>query len=213
MIGPILRKFKPRLPKELARRDLLDIKLKESDIAIDCGANVGNITKHLCNSGATVYAFEPNPYAYQVLQERFLKKPNVHCIQKGVLDCNDKMRLYLHEFSNQDQIHWSTGSSLLDFKNNVLMDKYVEIEVVDLCEFIDSLKYRIKLLKMDVEGAEEGVECRILKKLINTGQIRKIDYVFVETHEIKIPELKSETEEIRNLLKERKIRNVNLDWN
>ena len=98
---------------------------------------------------------------------------------------------------------------LLDFKNNVLVDKYVEIEVVDLCEFIDSLKYRIKLLKMDVEG----VECRILKKLINTGQIRKIDYVFVETHEIKIPELKSETEEIRNLLKERKIRNVNLDWN
>jgi len=36
----------------------------------------------------------------------------------------------------------TTESSLLDFKGHVLFDKYVEVEIVDLSEFIRSLKSR-----------------------------------------------------------------------
>ena len=61
---------------------------------------------------------------------------------------------------------------------------------------------------MDVEG----VECQIIKKLINTGIIAKIDYFFVEVHDRSIPELKQETEEIRELIKKKRISNVNLNW-
>lgn len=204
----ILQKLKPKNKKEKAQEKFFSIHIAESDIAIDCGANIGEYTEHLCYLGGVVYAFEPNPYAFQVLKKRFQDKDNVHCIQKGVLDRNDKMRLYLHEFSGQDQVLWSTGSSLLDFKGNVLKDQYVEIEVVDLCEFIDSLHSRIKLLKMDVEG----VECRILKKIIQKGLHEKIDHIFVETHDHKVPELKVETDEIREILKKKGIKNINLDW-
>ena len=97
---------------------------------------------------------------------------------------------------------------MLDFKGNVLSDKSVEVEIIDLCEFIKSLNHRVRILKMDVEG----VECAILRKMINSGVIDKIDYVFVETHDHKIPELKTETNAIRQLIKHKKIRNINLNW-
>jgi FkbM family methyltransferase len=193
---------------EKATSQLLAVKLKPSDIAIDCGANIGNITALLCRTGATVYAFEPNPFAFKELQKRFLDNPKVHCIQKGVLDENGRMHLYLHEFSDQDEVKWSTGSSLLDFKGNVNKDKFVDVEIIDLTEFIGSLNQKVKILKMDVEG----VECKILKKLIDTGLIYSIEHMFVETHDVKNPALKDETDQIRSLLHEKKISHVNLDW-
>lgn len=209
MIRKILRKLmSQKTPEERARQQLFAVKLKKSDVAIDCGANVGEITQHLCKSGATVYAFEPNPYAFKILKDKFSNAQNVYCFEKGVLDRNETRRLYFHEFSDKDEVHWSTGSSLLDYKGNILKEKYVEISVIDISEFIRSLNSRIKLLKIDVEG----VECSIVKKLINTGVINKIDYLFVETHDHKIPELKSETDELRQMIKTMKLMNINLDW-
>jgi len=179
--------------------------LGEGDIAIECGANVGDVTEHLAESGATVYCFEPNPYAFEVLQKRFSNKENVHCIQKGVGDTASTMKLYLHENSGDDEVYWSTGSSLLNFKSNVLDDKYVDVEIVDLCEFIDGLNHRVKILRMDVER----VECAILKKIINSDVLSKIDFSFVETHDHKIPEIKDETNEVRDLIEKNNIKNIN----
>jgi FkbM family methyltransferase len=208
----MIRKFLPKLLKrwkaKRSLRELLRIKLKAADIAIDCGANVGVVTALLCRTGATVYAFEPNPFAFERLKKRFSSNPNIHCFQKGVLDKNGTMRLYLHELSDQDEVKYSTGSSLLDFKGNVLADKFIEVEIIDLTEFIESLHRRVKLLKMDVEG----VECRILNKLIDTGIINSIDHVFVETHDRKTPALKPETDQLRERLRKQKLSHVNLDW-
>ena len=209
MIRKILRKLTaPKTPEERARRQFFAVKLKKTDIAIDCGANVGEITQHLCKTGAIVYAFEPNPYAFKILKDKFSNTQNVHCFQKGVLDRNETRRLYFHEFSDKDEVYWSTGSSLLDYKGNILKEKYVEIPVIDISEFIRSLNSRIKLLKIDVEG----VECSIVKKLINTSMVNRIDYLFVETHDHKIPELKPETDELRQIIKTMEISNINLDW-
>ena len=209
MIRNVLRKLlQAKTPGQKAQEQLLSIKLGKDDIAIDCGANVGSITELLCKSGTTVYSFEPNPYAFKVLQDKFSTFQNVHCMQEGVSDKNDVMKLYLHEHSDEDEVHWSTGSSLLDFKDNVRSDKYVEVKIIDLCEFIESLNHRIKILKMDVEGAE----CGILRKIISSGVLDKIDHVFVETHDHKIPEIKAETTAIRELIEQRGIENINLDW-
>jgi FkbM family methyltransferase len=209
MIKNILNKFQFRkTSSQLSHQRLASIKIEDSDIAIDCGANVGNITHILSRTGATVYCFEPNPYAFAALQERFSKMENVHCIQKGVSDKDDTMKLYLHENSSSDELLWSTGSSLLDFKSNVSSKNYVEVDIIDLSEFIEKLDSRIRVLKMDVEG----VECMILKRLINDGIIDKIDYTFVETHDHKIPELKDETDEIRELISNNNIENIDLDW-
>lgn len=209
MLDHVLNRLFPgRNPIERARREFFAIELTAADIAIDCGANVGDVTEHLCRSGATVYAFEPNPYAFASLQRRFSQRPNVHCLQQGVLDRNETRRLYFHEHSDQDEVHWSTGSSLLDYKGNVRKDKYVDTPVIDLSEFIKSLGARVTLLKIDVEG----VEGAILRKLLTTGVIHSIAHVFVETHERKVPELQADTDELRLMLKKMKLTHVNLDW-
>lgn len=202
------RTFGPKTAEEIARKKLFSIKLKKSDIAIDCGANVGEITQYMAKFGTTVYAFEPNPHAFKILQDRFSSEEHVHCIQKGVSDKNSTMRLYLHENSDKDEVHWSTGSSLLNFKGNVLKDKYVEVEVIDLSDFIASLNHPVRILKMDVEG----VECAILRKLISRGLIGCIDNAFVETHDHKIPELVVETNEIREIIKQKGFKNIDLNW-
>ena len=107
-----------------AKRMLFSVKLGVGDIAIDCGANIGDITQHLQKNGATVYCFEPNPYAFKRLKKRFLANPKVHCFEKGVFDRNDRVKLYFHELSDSDELYWSTGSSMLDFKGNILKDKF-----------------------------------------------------------------------------------------
>ncbi len=209
MIDRVLnRLFPDRDPIGRARREFLAIELGATDIAIDCGANVGDVTEHLSSSGATVYAFEPNPYAFASLQRRFAQRANVRCFQQGVLDCDDVRRLYFHQRSEQDEVHWSTGSSLLAYKGNVRNDKFVDTPVIDLSAFIASLRARVKLLKIDVEG----VEGAILRKLLATGVIHSVDHVFVEMHERKVPELRGETDGLRRLLKTMNVTHVNLDW-
>ena len=178
------------------------------NIGIDLGANVGNITEIMASKGATIYAFEPNPFAYKVLSDRFSENSNVICINKGVLDRNDKLRLYLHENCEEDQIKWSTGSSFLEFKGNVIKEKFIEVEVIDLVQFIEEIESNIKLIKMDVEG----VECQILNKLISSSVFNKIENIIVETHDHKVCELKDETNMLRKKIRENGLTTIRLDW-
>ncbi len=184
------------------------VRLRKGDVVIDCGANVGEVTSLLAGRGVTVYAFEPNPDAFRVLRSRFEKSPYVTCIPKAVSDCGGNARLYLHEHAANDPVYWSTGSSLLSVKSNVREDTYVEVELVDLAAFIRGLGRRVRLLKMDVEG----MEAPILKRLIDEGIIDLIDHVFVETHDDRIPSLRQETDEIRRLIVEKGLRQIDLGW-
>lgn len=187
---------------------LLSVGISKNDIVIDCGANVGKITLLLAKTKAKVYAFEPNRFAFEVLAHKTSRYPNVVRIQKGVSHKKEKAKLYYHEKSNDDEILWSSGSSLLNFKSNILKEKYQEVELIDLSEFINNLARRVKVLKIDVEG----VEVDILNRLIDTGVINKIDHVFVETHDHKIPELKQETDALRKRLDTEQIKHVDLNW-
>ncbi len=183
--------------------------IQKGDVVIDCRANVGSITKILASKGAIVYAFEPNPYAFDILSNRFLHNPNVHCINKAVWDKKSTINLYLHKLSNEDQVKWSTGSSILSFKSNVDKDKFILIETVDLSDFIKALNCDIAFIKMDVEGAEID----IINKLIDTGIIKRIKKMVVETHEKKIPELYIATQQLRKRIKKEKLKHIiDLNW-
>jgi len=210
MFRKILRRIGARRSEEeRAIDDLLAVGVGKGDVVIDCGANVGKITAVLARTGATVYCFEPNPDAFRVLEDRFSSHVNVHCFNKAVSDHDGEMRLYLHEHAGEDPVYWSTGSSLLDFKSNISKDDHVTVEVVDLSRFMKSLGRNIRLIKMDVEGAE----CAILRHIIETGAIDLVDHMFVETHDHKIPELKEETDALRALIREKGLDSViKLDW-
>ncbi len=182
--------------------------LGPGDVAIDCGANVGNVTEVMARGGAEVHAFEPNPHAFQALQQRFAENPRVHCYNQGVWKEPGTLRLHMHENAESDQVHWSTGSSFLDYKSNVQRDRFWEVEVVDLAAFIKDLGRPVKILKMDIEGAE----CEVLPHLLDLGIHRTIQSILVETHDHKVPELAAPTNSIRRRIQESGIGNIDLDW-
>lgn len=183
--------------------------LKPGDVAIDCGANVGKFTELMARSGATVYAFEPNEVAFARLLETVGAFPNVHCRQAAVTAEPGAVKLYLHKYSGDDPLHFSTGSSLVQAKRNVLKDKFTMVEGVPFAEFIKGLgEQRIRLLKMDIEGAE----VEVLNKLLDEGLHERIDQAFVEVHDRQIKSLAQPTRQLRERLKALNAHQFRLDW-
>ncbi len=183
-------------------------KLKPGDIAIDCGANIGDISLKLANTGARVYAFEPNPFAYGELTRKTKDFPNVTCYKKGVWDKNTTANLYFHNQAETDEAFWSFGSSIVKDKGNVDKARSVEVEIIDLTEFIENLEKPVELLKIDIEGAE----CELLEKFIEKELYKKVKVTLVETHDSKIAGQKTKTDKIRKLIRQKEIGNINLSW-
>jgi FkbM family methyltransferase len=204
----IQRIFNKLLAKPSNSSDRFMGQLRRGDVAIDAGANVGWVTESMLNHGAVVYAFEPNPFAFDILRNKFIGNPSVHCMNKGVYDRDAVLPLYLHENSDEDEVQWSQGTSLLPFKSNVRKDKQVNVELVDLAAFIRGLGNRVKLLKIDIEGAEYEV----LTHVIKTGAIDMVDTVIAETHADRIPELRDKHNELLSLIEDRGLDNIHLDW-
>jgi FkbM family methyltransferase len=207
----IFRKLHKMAKKRRTRQTIQrfnELTFNKGDVAIDCGANIGDITQQLADAGCEVYAFEPNEDAYAILSDRFASNQMVHLIKKGVSHENTTAKFYLHAKYEEDPIKYSQASSVLDSKKNIATDSYHEIELVRLSEFINQLEKPVRLLKLDVEG----VEFEILDDLIDTGVIHKIDHVFCETHEMRIPELWAKLKNMKRRLSEENITHVHLDW-
>ena len=89
-----------------------------------------------------------------------------------------------------------------------MKNKYISVETINFSEFIKSLNQTVKIIKMDIEGAEIDV----INQLINDETYKLIGQLFVETHEKKIPELLIKTNLLKKRLKDLKINNINLNW-
>lgn len=195
---------------KLANGSIFDFELEKGDIVVDCGANVGIFTDLFQKLGAIVYAFEPNPYAFKVLNERFDTSSSVFLKKQAVSTSKRKgiQKFFFHKEHEKDKIEYSQGSSLLSEKPNVNKEDYVDVEVIDFSEFITSLSKDIKILKIDIEGAE----VELIHDLIDKNLIQGIPYVFVETHDRKILDLREETNRLRKRIKENNLNNIRLDW-
>jgi FkbM family methyltransferase len=197
-IGRYFRAFK--------NRRLFD-SLMPGDVAVDCGANVGKITRQMACPGVKVYAFEPDPNAFKALLRNVGGLSNVVCINKAVSDHDGAAKIYFNNVYDENPEKWSTGSTLLADKPNVDLNNFANVEVVDLARFIKSLDRPIAILKMDIEGEE----VKVLNKLIDTGLAEKIGYIAVETHE-RFPSLAEATKALRARIRALKLRNIDLDW-
>lgn len=183
--------------------------IQEGDIVIDCGANVGDISLLFAKKKAAVYAFEPDPLAFKVLKQRTKKFPNITCYQKGVSTRNETVRFYFHkERANVNHAAYSVSSSIIEEKNNNNPTNFIEIETIDLTEFIAAIDKRVAIVKMDIEGAEMD----ILNKFIEEKVYEKVDLMLVETHENKIPGHYEKLMRLKHLLETRNINNIKLNW-
>lgn len=183
--------------------------LRSGDVAIDCGANVGIYTIMMAIQGATVHAFEPDPAAHAKLVEATRDYPSVTVYQAAVTTTPGPVKLYFHKWAEEDPVYWSTGSSLLKAKNNVREDRYTEVQGVVLAEFIKGLDApSVRLLKMDIEGAE----VEVLNQLLDEGLHERIEAAFVEVHDRRVDELREPTRLLRERLQALGAEHFRLDW-
>ena len=164
---------------KLNNGETFELEVNSGDYVIDCGANIGEVTTFFYSHGAYVLA-----------KSSGIKK------------------MFLHEHAERDQVTYSTGSSIIEDKENVNKNNYIEVELVNLCEFLKLFNKKVKVLKIDIEGAE----VELLNDLMDDDLIRDIPYVFVETHEKKIPSLRKSTATLKKRIEEENYSNINLNW-
>lgn len=174
-------------------------------LCVDCGAHAGLISDIILFCGGVSYLFEPNLHLNFFLEKKFANNPQAKLYQKAVAASNYKTKFKIF------------GGRMLSQGNRICesaqesSDSY-EVEVIDLCEFLEkellSKNERIYFLKLDVEG----VEFEIMQKLIEKELYKKIDYIACETHEYMFDEGSKKLENLKSQIKKHKIDNIFLDW-
>ena len=163
------------IDKEVKKRfDGHDLALKNS-IVIDLGANRGDFSNWAIRQGAFVIAFEPDKKAFTALFNRLGKQENFHPINAAVSNKTSFADLYFHKNRMFDPIGYSISSSLIEEKDNIDKNNFSRVLVFNLGEFLK--EFKIKLIKIDIEGAEQSIWPVIERSFAN------IEFLLLEIHE------------------------------
>ena len=181
--------------------------LQTGDIAIDCGASDGQCTRRLAATGATVYAFEPDPHGFAGLKAMFGGTANVKLRKQAVGIVPARVPLFRSPAFAVNPDRYVQASSLYASKADVTSTNCIIVEQIDLLSFIAALPHRVALLKLDIEGSEVP----IIERLLDTGMVSRVDCIFAETHERIVPELLSRTVALRQRIARESLLHVNLD--
>lgn len=162
--------------------------LRPSDIAFDCGANMGGVTAQLAPSGAQIHAYEPDPLAFAALQRRFAAARNVTLHNTAVAAEPGTATLQRAADFADDPERRTTRSSILPGGQGMAATAEV-VRVESLPALLAAaLETRpdIAFVKLDIEGAELD----ILEAMEARGLFDRIRLTVAETHEGKFPALR-----------------------
>ena len=165
--------------------DLNVIELKNS-LILDLGANRGDFSKWALDQGATVIAFEPDKDAYLQLIKRLNKFENFFPLNSAVSNKTGLSKFYFHKDKKVDPIGFSISSSLVEEKANIDNSFFNPVLCIDLEVIVKELP--IKLLKIDIEGAESLIWPAVKQNYQN------IEYLLLEIHRTINKDLTSEIE-------------------
>jgi FkbM family methyltransferase len=135
--------------------------VKEGDVIVDLGANLGYFTllaAKLTGKKGRVYSFEPEPRNYNYLLKNIELNgyDNIVASQKAVSNKHGKVKLYICPYdSGHHTINQYGGIEAYKHDpvyNNATVD-FVEVETVVLDDFLEDME-QVDVVKMDVEGAE-----------------------------------------------------------
>ena len=182
--------------------------LKGNSIALDLGANVGKISIILAKKAGKVYAFEPDPWAFQQLKNNISRYKNAHPIQAAAGTTDELITMYRKTNYENNPAVASQATSIYKNKSNVDPHNKIEVQQIDVIRFMLDLDRDIDIIKMDIEGAEVP----ILESLLNSSIAERIHYIFVETHEFKVPGLLERTDALRKKISKMKRPMIYLNW-
>lgn len=213
-IETLIRRQKRNLRKAWAEGYLTAITamLKPGDLAVDCGANMGVVTERLAATGADVIAFEPDPFAFKTLEQKFENLPNVTLINAAVGVGSGTVRLMRADNFGDNPEGASVKSTILDGGRRIDAENSVEVPLVDFPGWVaEQVKAHgeIAFVKMDIEGAE----LEILEKMDSEHLFQNVRCLVAETHERKFKELRDRYKALRDKVGETYAPGkVNLDW-
>jgi FkbM family methyltransferase len=210
----VLRRAKRNLRKATAEGFLAGVcaMLRPGDLALDCGANMGVVTAVLAATGADVIAYEPDPFAFATLQEKFGEMPNVTLVQAAVGVGSGTVRLMRADNFGTNPLGASVKSTILDGGRRIDAENSVEVPLIDFPDLVRELAAQrggIAFVKMDIEGAELD----ILERMDADDLFQHIRCLVAETHERKFRDLKDRYKAMRDsFVVKYPAGRVNLDW-
>jgi FkbM family methyltransferase len=158
---------------------LADLALGEGDVFVDVGANVGVVSIPVASRfpDARVFAFEPAPETFDILQQNLRDNGigNVTAINKAVnADGRDLELMVMHGDSGASNA-FASEAVVSRFQSETL-GELVRVEATTLDEVFDEYGIdRCAMMKLDCEGAEHEI-------LRTTGMLERVDRIAMELH-------------------------------
>lgn len=180
--------------------------LNTKDVVIDLGASIGDSIAGFNKRRPKIIAFEPNPYVFHFLKKRFGKKENIFLVPAGAWIKGDVLPLKLDINHLKDEIICSEACSLYTLPGRTAEEE-IKVPFVDLKPFILSHD-KIKILKMNIEGAEY----EILGDIIKNNLEGRIEYIWVQRHDHLSKELAKKGEKLDSEIKKKKVTNIDFGW-
>lgn len=204
-----LRRLKlTRGPRSVARFEARCATLGPGSTAVDLGANLGVYTEKLATTGATVHAFEPEPWTFQRLKEKVGKYSNVKAINAAAGMKNETVLMRRNPGFEADPEHQSLGTSVIAWTPSLDIGSTFEARCIDFLQFLRDLDCPVDLLKVDIEGGEVP----LLEALLDAPEGRLVRSAFVETHEVNMEELRVPIARLRARIKAPGGPDFDLDW-
>jgi FkbM family methyltransferase len=174
------RKLKRRIGnRTLADFDRIVERLGPGDIAIDLGANAGEITRRLADTGAEVHAFEPDPDTFARLRENVGTFGNVILHNKAA--GAEAGTVPIFRPASWYEGREASASKAVSVQRDSRTEGFVPagtVEMIDFGAFLNDLPRPAALVKVDIEGSEWTLLDRVLAEARD-----RFDAMFVETHE------------------------------
>lgn len=178
-------------------------------VAIDLGANVGEFCEILAATASKVFAFEPDPWTVEKLRENVSGYDNVEIIAAAAGAEAGKAQLFRHvDYADNPETMSQSSSVVSGFQHIDSQGEHFEVDVVNILAFIEDNDLSVGILKIDIEGAE----LPLLEALFESPVLSRIDYIFCETHEQHLVELRPRFAALRKKAKRIKRPIINLDW-
>ena len=185
------------------------VRRSEGMTCIDLGANVGTYTRTMASVAKEVISFEPDPWAHAMLEVNVADLDNVRIENVAAGTKEGKVLLYRHARFAEDPAVYSISSSIVTGKKNVTSEGAVEVRQVDFIRYLENLNEEIGILKIDIEGAEVD----LLEALLDRPHImERINWIFAETHESRIPAHGTRVKSLRERVQGRQRPEINLYW-
>jgi len=199
-----LEAYAKNLVHEKSTTKLFKKIIKEGDVVVDVGANIGYFTllaARLVGPKGKVFSFEPEPLNFRYLTKNIELNnySQVFAYQMAVSNKNGKTKLYLCDYdSGHHTINKYEGVKAYS-RGRPTRKHSVEIETVVLDDFLKEKTNHIDVVKIDVEGAEllviKGME-EILKKNRNIK-------ILLEFFPLLLRKMESSPEELIKMLSQK----------